>query len=329
MFEQRELQEIWYGDRPAPLLLRLLEAAYAGVTWLRRTLYLRGLLPRTRMPVPVIVVGNVSVGGTGKTPLTIALVEALRARGFRPAVVSRGYGASAGAALQVDARSDPAMVGDEPCLIARATGAAVAVCRDRVAAARLLLASAAPPDVLIADDGMQHYRLCRDVEICVIDGQRRFGNGRLLPAGPLREPQVRVRRCDFVVVNGGNAQDGETPMTLVGDAAVALDAPHEQRRLAEFAGQRVHAVAGIGNPARFFASLRRAGIEVIEHAFADHHPYAAADLQFGDDRPVLMTQKDAVKCGAFADARFWSVPVRAMLAETFFSAVEERLRRSG
>jgi tetraacyldisaccharide 4'-kinase len=325
-FGERDLLETWYGGRPPALTLRLLERAYALATGMRRGLYRIGLLPRTRLPVPVVVVGNIVAGGTGKTPLTIALVEALRARGFRPGVVSRGYGVRRSDPVLVDAHADPSAAGDEPCLIARATGAPVAVGADRVAAARLLLAAPGAPDVLVADDGLQHYRLFRDVEICVIDGERRFGNGRLLPAGPLREPVGRAERCDFRITNGGIALPGETAMTLIGDEAVGLSAPRARCPLSAFAKTRAHAVAGIGNPGRFFAQLRAAGIAVTEHPFGDHHAFSATDLSFDDDLPVLMTEKDAVKCAAFADARCWSVPVRAVVAERFFDVLAERLR---
>jgi tetraacyldisaccharide 4'-kinase len=285
------------------------------------------LLARVRASVPVIVVGNVTAGGTGKTPLTIALVEALRTRGFKPGVVSRGYGGSAREPMRVDARSDPAVAGDEACLIARATGAPVAIGRDRAATARLLTAND-HVDVIVADDGLQHYGLCRDVEICVIDGERRFGNGRLLPAGPLREPANRVRECDFIVCNGGAPAAGEIAMVLAGDEAVALAQPERRSALREFAGKRVHAIAGIGNPARFFAGLRAAGIDVAEHAFADHEVYAPADIRYDDDLPVLMTEKDAVKCAGFADSRHWFVPVQAQLPQAFFDAVAARIRKS-
>lgn len=325
MFDERELQSIWYGGREPPLPLRMLEAVYSGIVSLRRAAYGAGLLPRVRLRVPVVVVGNLTAGGTGKTPLTIALVEALRTRGFNPGVISRGYGASARVPLAVDERSDPAVVGDEPCLIARSTCVPTAVCSNRAAAGRLLLDSA-KVNVLIADDGLQHLKLHRDVEICVLDGERRLGNGRLLPAGPLREPASRLGDYDFRVCNGGSPLAGEIAMSLIGDEAIPLTTSGVGRKLDNFAGQRVHAVAGIGNPARFFNQLRGAGLDAIEHAFADHHAFAPSDIRFGDELPVLMTEKDAVKCVAFADARCWSVPVRAVLSCGFFDAVAAMLR---
>lgn len=325
--DERELLEVWYGGRQPPLALRLLEPLYSALTSLRVALYRIGLLRGVKIGVPVVVVGNISAGGTGKTPLTIALVAALRARGFNPGVASRGYGGSASTATLVTPEDGAERVGEEPVLIARAARAAVAVGRDRVAAARLLVESS-KADVVVADDGLQHYRLRRDVEICVIDGQRRFGNGRLLPAGPLREPAQRAVACDFRVCNGGTPAAGEIAMRLVGDEAIGL-AGGARRALSGFAATRVHALAGIGNPARFFAMLRAAGVDVIEHAFPDHHAFTADDVRFGDDLAVLMTEKDAVKCERFADARHWYVPVQADLPAPFFDAVVARIRSGG
>jgi tetraacyldisaccharide 4'-kinase len=325
MLSESDLLPVWYGNRPPPLRLRFLSVIYAWLTAIRRWLYRRGLCKSVRLSVPVVVVGNISVGGTGKTPLTIALIHALRSRGFSPGVVSRGHGGSARGTYLLDAKSQPAVVGDEPVLVAQATGAPVAVGRDRVAAARLLLAQGGV-DVVIADDGLQHYALARNVEICVIDGERRFGNSRLLPAGPLREPVARLEQCDFRVCNGGTPAPGETAMTLSGDFAQTLGVRTSTRALQEFRAGPLHAVAGIGNPARFFQQLRAAGLTVHEHAFADHHAYRAGDLEFGDDLPVLMTEKDAVKCRAFAQSRYWCVPVRAQLSDEFFDAVAARLK---
>ncbi|MEO6925902.1 MAG: tetraacyldisaccharide 4'-kinase [Rhodanobacter sp.] len=317
------LESAWYGDARPPWWTWPLAALYGGVMRLRRGLYRIGVIRSVRLPAPVVVVGNLSVGGTGKTPLTIALAEALRARGFRPGVVSRGHGGRQREPMLLGDKPDPNEVGDEPCLI-RASGVMVAIGRKRPAAAQLLLAAGC--DVVIADDGLQHYALARDVEICVIDGTRRFGNGRLLPAGPLREPLSRLSRVDFRVCNGGLPADGEFAMQLLGSDAVALR-DGERRALAEFAGQRVHAVAAIGNPSRFFTSLRAAGIEPIEHGFVDHHGFVAAELDFGDQLPVLMTDKDAVKCSGFAQPNWWRVPVRAELPPAFYDALVERLER--
>jgi len=320
----QRLAEIWYGARPSPFWLRALVPLYRMLRALHRAPYRSGWKKPQRLPVPVIVIGNITVGGTGKTPLVTALVEALRDRGHRPGVISRGYGGTAGSAELLDADSDAARVGDEPVLIHATTGAPVAVGRDRAAAGRLLLASH-DCDALVADDGLQHLALFRDVDICVIDGERRFGNGLLLPAGPLREPLSRLDSVDFRVCNGGETRAGEVPMRLAGEVAVSLCDTGEQKPLRDFAGRRVHAVAGIGNPARFFAMLRGAGIDIVEHAFADHHAYTAGDLRFGDDAPVLMTTKDAVKCRAFAHADCWQVPVQAILPQAFFDAIRARI----
>lgn len=315
------LAAAWYGQGATPWWTAPLAALYGGVTRLRRRLYRSGWLSSVRLPVPVVVVGNISVGGTGKTPLTIALADALRARGLRPGVVSRGYGGSEAGPVLLDASADPARFGDEPCLI-HAAGTPVAIGRDRPAAARLLLDAGC--DVILADDGLQHYRLRRDVEICVIDGARRFGNRRLLPAGPLREPLARLGEVDFRVCNGVVAESGEVPMRLEGGIARALHGSATQP-LEAFRNQRVHALAGIGHPQRFFDDLRAHGLDVVSHPFPDHHAYTSGDLDFGDTAPLLMTEKDAVKCAAFAPPQAWAVPVRAVLPETFFDALAARL----
>lgn len=317
----------WFGDGTAPLWARALAAVYGALVAARARLYGLGVLRRHRVGVPVIVVGNITAGGTGKTPMTIALVERLRAAGFKPGVASRGYGRDDdGQARWVDAATPPADGGDEPVLIARHTGTRVRVDRDRVAAARALVAAGC--DLVICDDGLQHYRLQRDVEIEVIDGARRYGNGRLMPAGPLREPVERAAACAFRVVNLPDAQAdaafGEWPMHLQADDALPLRGGRP-KPLSAFVGQRVHAVAGIGNPGRFFAMLRAKGLGVVPHAFADHHSYQAEDFSFGSELPVLMTEKDAVKCATFANAWFYSVPVVAKLPEAFWIALLERL----
>lgn len=315
----------WYGDAAPPWHARALAALYGSVTSLRRRLFRAGVLRTRKVAVPVVVVGNVSVGGTGKTPLTIAIVQRLQQQGWRPGVASRGHGRrEEGTPAWVDADTAPIDGGDEPVLIARRTGARVRVDRDRAAAARALIAAGC--DVIVCDDGLQHYRLRRDIEIEVIDGRRRYGNGRLLPAGPLREPADRGASCDFRVVNGGDASFGEWPMQLRADSAVPLRGGRS-RSLASFGGHRVQAVAGIGNPQRFFEMLRGFGMGVVPHAFDDHHRYVARDLEFGSELPVLMTEKDAVKCLAFANEWHYSVPVTAELPEAFWVALLQKLPR--
>lgn len=319
-----ELQRSWYGPNPrVPWWTRPLVVFYACAIGVRRTMYRHGWLKCAYLPVPVVVVGNITVGGAGKTPLVIAMVEALSARGLKAGVVSRGYGGNARSPRLLDANPDPAAVGDEPALIRLRTGAPVAVGADRPSAARLLLDQGV--DVIIADDGLQHYALARDTEVCVVDGARRFGNGRLLPAGPLREPVSRLREVDFVVCNGGEPQDREIPMRLALREAVSLVDASRVQSLAGFAGTRVHAVAGIGNPRRFFDALRECGIEVVEHAFPDHRRYTPGDFEFGDDLAVLMTEKDAVKCGGFAQPGWWAVPAAAELPDSFFETIAVRV----
>ncbi len=318
---KQALERRWYDrGRPAPYALRPLAALYGTIADARRR-----RLQRTAvvMPVPVIVVGNISVGGTGKTPFTLWLIEQLRAWGWRPGVVSRGYGGRAPRyPFPVAADGDARLSGDEPLLIAQRAGCAVVVDPDRVAAARALL-GAGSIDIVISDDGLQHYRLARDLEICLVDGRRGLGNGALLPAGPLREPPSRLDSVGLLVVNGeGWQQPGALRMDLrVAPLRRLVDGA--RRELASLRGQRVHALAGIGDPARFFASLAAAGLQVEPHPFGDHWQYRAADLAFGDDAPVLMTEKDAVKCLSFADARMWALPVTAELGSSDTARVRE------
>ena len=324
----------WYDGSTAPFAMRLLSPLYGALAGLRRKLYRRGWLKRHSLPVPVIVVGNITAGGTGKTPLTISLVQQLRAAGWKPGVASRGYGREqAEAGRWVDAGTPTALGGDEPVLIAWKTGVPVRVDADRVAAGRALVDAGC--DVIICDDGLQHYRLARDIEIEVIDAQRRYGNGRLLPAGPLREPVARATECDFRVVNQGaaSAEDaaqacgfGQWAMRLRIDSAQPL-VGGRLRALSHFAGQRVHAVAGIAHPQRFFDMLRAERIGVVPHVFGDHHAYQAQDLRFGSELPILMTEKDAVKCRAFANDWHFAVPLQAELPAAFWVALTDRLEK--
>lgn len=318
----------WFEDARVPLTARALSRVYGAAVSTRRWLYDKGLKRSRAVVPPVIVVGNLIAGGSGKTPLAIALVERLRAEGWTPGVASRGYGREDDKRpLWVEAGTDPRQGGDEPVLIATRTAARVRVDRDRAAAAKAL--ADAGCNVIVCDDGLQHYRLRRDIEIEVIDGRRRYGNGRLIPAGPLREPAARSGRCHFRVVNGGSQPItdpafGEWPMRLDTTLAKPL-LGGRPLPLKAFADRRVHAVAGIGDPERFFATLRSHQIAVVPHAFPDHHRYTAQDLQFGSDLPVLMTEKDAVKCQPFAGERHYSIPVTAHLPEAFWISLLDRL----
>ncbi len=310
------LERVWYGGQGGGWL-RPLGWLYRGLMALRAQAYRHHLLRSERVDIPVIVVGNLTVGGTGKTPLTAWLVARLVEQGYKPGIATRGHGRSGQGVLQVSATHLPAEVGDEPVLLARRTGVPVCVAARRLDAARQLQAIGC--DVIVCDDGLQHLALGRDLEIAVVDGQRGLGNGRLLPAGPLREPRSRLATVDFVVLNGGDQAaamtwPGALRMRLEGSVVLPLEPGTAPRSLEAFKGQRVHAVSGIGNPGRFFASLRAAGLDVVEHPFPDHHAFVAADLAFDDAEPVLMTEKDAVKCEAFADPRLWYVPVEAGFA---------------
>ncbi len=317
------VQRMWSRRGPFSTVLLPLSALYCTVARRRRRRFLAA--PPPSLPVPVIIVGNITVGGTGKTPLTIALCEWLRAHGWRPGVISRGYGGCGAASpRQVREDSAPEEFGDEPLLIARRTGAAVVVCKDRREAARHAMLQGC--DILLADDGLQHYRLPRDIEIAMLDGYRRLGNGRCLPAGPLREPPERLREVDFVMVTEGTAHPGEYALGLTFGSAWSLGETARHRALAEFSASPVHAVAGIGHPERFFTALEEAGLRVIRHSYPDHHPFSAADLDFGDRLPVLMTEKDAVKCLKLPFDNLWAVPITVELPPAFTHALAERLR---
>jgi tetraacyldisaccharide 4'-kinase len=317
---ERQLMQLWYREHASAALLQPLAWAYGVVVALRQRAYASGWARSASAGRPVVVVGNLTVGGTGKTPLTLWLAHALRAEGLRVGIVARGYGSRNGRGpRRVDALARWQEVGDEPLILARRSGCPTVVGTDRLAAARALAAQGV--DVILADDGLQHLRLARDCEIVVVDGARGVGNGHLLPAGPLREPTTRLLQVDAIVVNG-NVTHGSLAallppavltMQLMASEAVSID-ERVRRPLASFQGARVHALAGIGNPQRFFAELREYGMQVIEHPFPDHHPLTAAEAAFADALPVLMTEKDAVKCSAFANPRLWYVPVTAQLA---------------
>jgi len=314
----------WYESIPPPWYSRLLAFVYGALVALRRGMYRIGWLRCQQLPVPVIVIGNLTAGGSGKTPLTIALVEYLRGVGFHPGVVSRGYGGTLCGPILLDDEHSPSQVGDEPYLIRQCSGVPVAIGTGRVAAARLLLGQGV--DLILADDGLQHYALGRDLELCVIDGIRRFGNALLLPAGPLREPLSRLHSVNFRICNGGHCPVDEVSMSLRAETPYPLVDTVGGRQQLE-PGTAVHAVAGIGYPQRFFDSLRALGWQPIEHSFPDHHAFAADDFRFDDgQKPVLMTAKDAVKCRPFARPNWWVLPIRANLPESFLQTLLVRLR---
>jgi tetraacyldisaccharide 4'-kinase len=316
------LNKIWYAGAPAPGWLKLLSALYGGVSGARRLAYRRRLIRAKRLSCPVIVIGNLTAGGTGKTPLVCWIADALTQLRFRPGIVTRGYGGSSRTPRLVQAADTAGVVGDEAVLLARRSRAPVATGRNRPAAAQLLIDAGC--NVILSDDGLQHYALARDCEIVVIDGDRRFGNGRLLPAGPLREKLSRMRGADVIVANGGTGQsEAALRMRLLPTGAVAMKYG-SAKPLREFSGQPVHAVAAIGNPQRFFATLRAVGIEVLEHPLPDHAPLKREDICFADELPVLMTEKDAVKCGEIAGPHHWYVPVNV----AFAAGDGEKLRAS-
>jgi tetraacyldisaccharide 4'-kinase len=321
----KRLDYYWYARSPWLLLLTPLSLVFRTVVWLRRSAYRIGLLRSQRVSLPVIIVGNITAGGTGKTPLVIWLAEYLRDKGYRPGIISRGYGGKASSwPQQVRPDSDPAMVGDEAVLLAGATGCPMAVGPDRVATATALIEHS-DCDVLLSDDGLQHYALQRDIEIVVIDGIRRFGTGFSIPAGPLREPAKRLREADLVVINGLGSAHEHIMRMKPGDAHSLTDSS-VTRRLADFYGQAVHAVAGIGNPERFFQSLEQQGMQLEKHVFPDHYKFRAEDIRFEDNKPVIMTEKDAVKCRYFASENDWYIPVTVQMSADFCQRLDELLQ---
>ena len=320
----KRLEQYWYLRSPWMLLLTPFSLVFRVAVQLRCYAYRLRLLSSHRLPVPVIIVGNITVGGTGKTPLVAWIANYLKTAGYNPGVVSRGYrGKATSWPQQVRPDSDPTMVGDEAVMLAGICKCPMSVAPNRVAAAAALIEHN-NCDIILSDDGLQHYALQRDVEIVVIDGIRRFGNGLALPAGPLREPLKRVEEVDIVVVNGLGSGN-EFPMKMTPGAAINLIDEDKQCELSGFDGQAVHAVAAIGNPERFFASLRQAGMVVEEHVFPDHYLYRKTDISFNDDKPVLMTEKDAVKCRHLAGKNHWYVPVNISMTAGFSARLQELL----
>ena len=301
--------KFWYRRGLLAWLLWPASLVFSIAVVMRKLLYKARIFKSAHPGVPVIVVGNITVGGSGKTPLVIWIAEELKKNGWSPGIISRGYGAKLEAPRAATVASDPAEVGDEPVLVARRAGCPVWVGPDRIAVAAALRGAHPDVDVLVLDDGLQHYAMRRDIEVAVVD-PRGLGNGFLLPAGPLREPRWRLKTVDQVVEHGRS-------MHLEGDTVHRMTDARERRALKSFAGERVHAAAGIGDPNRFFLHVGRAGVKVIPHPFPDHHPFGAKDLEFGDGLPVILTEKDAVKLRAVARPEWWVLPVRARLDPGF------------
>lgn len=331
------IHRAWYDGAPSGWLLLPLSGLYWIVLSARKFLHACGILKTYNAAVPVVVVGNITAGGTGKTPTVLWLVKELQSRGFKPGIVSRGYGGSkSNTSMRVESDTDAAVAGDEPVLLARRSGCPVVVDPDRVRAAAMLVEDGV--DVIVADDGLQHYRLARDYEICVIDGSRGLGNRRLLPSGPLRESAERLESVEQVLVNG-ELRGSEYELTTAEQNAISFELVASEacrlngslaRPIERFAGTTVHAVAAIGNPRRFFDLLRSYDIQVIEHVFADHAALGPRDLEFGDEFNVFMTEKDAVKLGRHTKDKLWYVPVELtmepVLAAPLIEQIESRVR---
>jgi len=348
---QEIITQAWQTRGALAFCLLPLAIMFALLSWLRRMGYRLGFLEIVKLPVPLIVVGNITAGGSGKTPLVLFLAQELARNGRKPGIISRGYGGASAQndqVLEVRSTSQPSEVGDEPLLLSRRAGCPVFVGRDRVAAARALIAAYPTCDVIISDDGLQHYRLARDVEIAVVD-ERGLGNGWLLPAGPLREAPRRLRQVDAVVLNGS----ASLPRHLLASATNSHPRVFHMRLQAErfihlrdsqrsctaddllsLAAQkthtRIHAIAGIGHPERFFRQLEQLGLQCEAHRFPDHHRYIPADLQFNDADVLLMTEKDAVKCQTFASDALpeetWVLPVAAKLEAKLEAGLEASLQ---
>ena len=323
---ERWLNKLWYQYKLPALLLWPLSFLYCLLVRIRSWLYQQKLLKSEKLAVPVIVVGNLTVGGAGKTPLVLWLAAFLRESGYQPGIICSGYrGQGTEKPLNVNPESDPESAGDEAILLAKRSHCPVIACRDRVAAARDLIQKTSC-NLVICDDGLQHYRLRRDIEILLIDADRGFGNGFCLPAGPLREPVKRLQSVDIVVSKGVSSL-ADWHMQYACHTVYALDDPQKSMALTEFRQQTIHAVAGIANPAGFFALLRAAGLNVLEEAFPDHHKFLPSELKFDDDLSVLMTEKDAVKCRLLDTANCWVVPLDIQMSDNFDKLVLSHLDR--
>ena len=316
--------KIWQKKKILAYLLWPLSFIYGIFIFLRRKFYQLHLLKINYLSVPVIVVGNITVGGTGKTPVVIALALFLKEKGWRPGIISRGYGGNTQHfPCLVHQNSNAREVGDEPLLIARHTACPTIIDPDRSRGAKSLL-KRSNCNIVISDDGLQHLSLGRNIEIVVVDGEKRFGNNFCLPAGPLREPVSRLNSVDFVI-SKGTAQANEFKLSLIPDYFYQLIQTKNKQPTEFFLEKRVHAVAGIGNPDQFFRTLRQLGLKIIEHPFPDHYLFKPRDLNYGDDAIIIMTEKDAVKCVGFVDARLWCLRTKTELDSNFLSAILNRI----
>ncbi len=302
------LQNQWYKLSLWHLLLIPISWVFWLLVVIRKSFYKIGFFKSFKLGVPVIVVGNITVGGTGKTPLVIWLAERLKESGFTPGIISRGYGGVSGEKIiEVSEESDPFLVGDEPVLLSSKTRCPVYVGRKKGLVAQALLRDHPECDILLSDDGLQHYALSRDYEIAVVDATRNYGNGFLLPAGPLREPLSRLGFVDSIVYNGSLSNSAQIAMNLNGQLFHNLKHPEIVVEAGYFEGKSTHVVAGIGNPDRFFKKLEDLGLQFERHVFPDHYLFKPGDLQIPDAQAILMTEKDAVKCKKFAQDNFWSL----------------------
>ncbi len=317
----------WHRKKLLNFFLYPFSLVFQFICYLRYFCYTQ-LLKQERFNVPVIIVGNISVGGTGKTPLVGFLAEFLKSQGYHPGIIMHGYAShlKKDEVKTVAATSHGSEVGDEALLMARKTSCPIVAGRQRTKAVSFLLSTFPEVDIILCDDGLQHYQLARDIEIAVIDGQRRFGNGMCLPAGPLRESPRRLKKVDFIVTNG-TAHPGEWPMCVsLGRQVTNVRSPSRRDELNNFIEQKIHAIAGIGHPMKFFNMCRKEGIQVIEHPFPDHHQFVSSDLQFNDNYPILMTEKDAVKCQSFAGPNCWAAHLDVSVEKEFLDNLLRRIQ---
>jgi tetraacyldisaccharide 4'-kinase len=324
------LERHWYRKTSLHSVLLPLSFIFRLLVALRKIFYRYGIFTSVKLPVPVIVVGNITVGGSGKTPLTLWLAQQLIDAGWHPGIISRGYGGSKSTTPQaVQPASSPDTVGDEAVLMAQRRLCPVWVGRDRPATGQALLVAHPECNILLSDDGLQHYRLQRTVEIAVVDGVRRFGNGCLLPAGPLREATSRLKQVNAVVINGGAAAGNEYTMQLDGAIFYQLLHPEIVKSPSYFNRKKIHAIAGIGHPHRFFTHLRNLGLAGHAHPFPDHHCFIPSDLSYDDADVILMTEKDAVKCTSFATDKCWVLRVEAQIDPALTHHILERIALNG